>query len=210
MLCAAAEAVGMTAAAAASRGSRALVGEPAGWGESALTIGLVTLGGIVEGTAVGLATHRGLRPVAPSLPKARWVTVTTLVAALGWAAGSAPATLASGAGSAGAAPPVLLVLAGAVGIGLVMGGILGAAQAMVLRGHAAHPGRWIVASVLAWAPAMAIIFAGASVPGEGWRSAAVIVVGTVTGLAAGAVLGLVLGLWAPALGRAGAPRVSRR
>jgi len=63
----------------------------------------------------------------------------------------------------------------------------------------AHPRRWVTANVSAWAVAMPIIFVGATTPGAGWAPLAVIALGTVTGLAAGAALGLVTGWFLPSL-----------
>jgi len=80
-----------------------------------------------------------------------------------------------------------------------MGAALGAAQALVLRGHVAHPWRWVGANAVAWAPAMAVIFLGASTPGADWPVAAVARLGAVTGLAAGTVLGLASGWFLPSL-----------
>lgn len=205
-LCAAAEAVGITAAAGAARASQALVGEPGTAREAAMALSLVVAGGLVEGVALGLAQAIGLRSLLPAAGRRRWVLVTVAVAGLGWAAGSAPAVLAGG-GDGGGAPAWLPVIAGAAGIGVVMGAALGAAQATVLRRHVRHPWRWIGANAAAWTPAMALIFIGAGLPGAGWPVLAVLVTGTLTGLTAGAVLGLVTGRFLPALG---APARRRR
>jgi hypothetical protein len=53
--------------------------------------------------------------------------------------------------------------------------------------------------MLAWTPAMVVIFLGATTPSAGWPVAAVVGLGTVTGLAAGAVLGVVSGGFLPSL-----------
>jgi hypothetical protein len=195
---AAAEALGMTAASAAAKAGQALVGEPSGVGEIALVLGLSTLAGLVEGAAVAVAASAALRPLVPDLPARRWARVTTLVAAAGWAGGSLPGALASSQGRGGT-PPVLLLLAGAAGIGASMGAILGAAQALVLRQHVPHPWRWVAASTLAWPPAMIIIFAGASAPSSDWPAVPVVALGTLTGAVAGSVLGLLLGWSADSL-----------
>jgi hypothetical protein len=77
--------------------------------------------------------------------------------------------------------------------------MLGVAQSWVLRGTVRHPGRWILASALAWPPTMVVIFLGATVPGTGWPAGAVVLLGTVTGLAAGSVLGAVTALLLPSI-----------
>jgi hypothetical protein len=189
--CAAAEAVGMLAAAGAARVGQALVGEPGTAAEAATVVTVAVAGGLIEGLAVAVATGYGLRSAVPGLPLRRWIAVTTAVAGLGWAGGSLPASL-SGASADGSQPPLALIAAGAAGIGVVMGALLGAAQALVLRGGVPHPARWVTASAIAWAPAMAVIFTGATIPDGSWTVAQVLVTGLVTGLVAGAVLGLLL------------------
>ena len=141
----------------------------------------------------------------PGLDRRRWILVTTLIAGLGWAAASAPAAM-SGPGD-GSAPPILLVLIGAAGLGVAMGAVLGAAQASVLRRHVRHPRRWIGASAAAWAPAMMIIFIGATAPGSDWPVATVVLLGTATGALAGAALGTVTWWFLPTLD--GAPLHNR-
>jgi hypothetical protein len=56
-----------------------------------------------------------------------------------------------------------------------------------------------MASCLGWAPAMAVIFVGATVPDSSWPPLAVVATGTVTGAVAGVALGAVTGLWLPSL-----------
>ena len=196
-LCAAAEAIGLTAAAAAAKGSQALVGEPSTGRGAATTLSLVVAGGLVEGVALGGLQAAGLSRLVAGLDRRRWLLVTTAVAGVGWAAASAPSAL-SGPGD-GLGPPLLPVLGGAAGLGVVMGLLLGAAQATVLRGRVGHPWRWVLASATAWAPAMVLIFLGATAPGADWPVLAVVALGTLTGAAAGTVLGLVSGWFLPGL-----------
>jgi hypothetical protein len=181
----------MTAAATAAKTSQALVGQPGNGRQVALALSLVIGGGLVEGVALGGLQAAGLGRFLPNLNRRRWLLVTTAVAGVGWAAASAPAAVSGD--SDGATPPLLLILGGAIALGAVMGALLGAAQATVLRGQVRHPWRWVGASMAAWAPAMAIIFLGASAPEADWPMSTVIPLGTVTGLLAGAVLGLVSG-----------------
>jgi hypothetical protein len=196
-LCAAAEAVGMTAAATAATVSQHLVGEPANRRQAAVVLAIVVIGGLVEGVAVGALQALGLRRLFPTLDTRRWLLVTTAVAGIGWAAATAPAALSGGGG--GAAPPLAMVVAGAIGLGALMGALLGAAQAPGLRGRVSHPWRWVGACAAAWSPTMAVIFVGASAPGSDWPLVAVAGTGTVTGLVAGAVLGLVSWPFLPSL-----------
>jgi deazaflavin-dependent oxidoreductase (nitroreductase family) len=187
--CTAAEMVGMTAAAGAATLADGVSGPVA--------LGVVVAGGLVEGTALGLAQATVLARVAPALSRVRYLVATVVVAGLGWAAATAPSTL--GGGGDAEQPPVLLVVLGALALGLVLGSVLGAVQAYALRGAVRHPTRWVAANAAAWPVAMILIFVGATLPDTGWPAGAVLLVGAVTGAAAGAALGLVSGLFLPTL-----------
>jgi MFS family permease len=203
--CVVAEAIGMTASAGAARGATALVDADVA---RAALLGflMVVAGGLVEGTALGVLQAGVLAERLGRRGRRAWVAVTLALAGLGWAIGSAPATLSADPGDNGAAPPLAAVLAGAAGIGLVLGALLGAAQAWVLTRRAArpasHPGRWVLGSALGWTVAMTVIFGGATTAGAGWAWPLVAGYGTVTGALAGLGLGLVT---APFLARLHAP-----
>jgi hypothetical protein len=192
VLCAIAETIGMTAAASATLLAEAQFPAPRSGASSLLVLLLIVSGGLVEGIALGVFQSNGLIRWLPSLSRRRWIIATTLVAGIGWAAASAPAQFASAEESA--APPMALVIAGGALLGAFMGAVLGAAQAGGLRGRVPHPWRWIWVSALAWAPAMAAIFAGATIPDAQWSVFAILPLAAVTGAAAGAVLGVVSGL----------------
>lgn len=183
--CAAAETVGMAAAAGAAVLARGRGGPAA--------LGVVVAAGLVEGTALGLAQASVLARIAPALSRVRYLVATVVVAGLGWAAASAPSV--AGDGGDAEQPPVLLVVLGAAGLGLVLGSVLGAAQAVTLRGAVRHPGRWVVANAAAWPLAMVLIFLGAGLPDDGWPAGSVILTGALTGAVAGTALGLVSGLY---------------
>ncbi len=178
LACALAEAIGMTASAAAARGADGLDGVTA--------LGLVVAGGLVEGTALGVLQAAWLTRRFPGISRPGWALVTILIAGVGWSLASAPSALG---GVDGEAPPAALILVGAAGLGAVMGAVIGAAQALVLRGHVRHPWRWISISAAAWTPAMVVIFAGATLPDASWSIPVVVALGAVTGLLAGAALG---------------------
>ncbi|MDX6357031.1 MAG: hypothetical protein QOH37_85 [Nocardioidaceae bacterium] len=191
--CAAAEAVGMTAASAA-----ALVSNHVGQSDRGrlTALAVIVAGGLVEGVALGCAQAWLMRPVLGGRSRA-WFLVTLAFAGLGWAAASAPAALSGD--ESGTSPALGLVLVGAAGLGLVMGAILGVAQSVTLRGRVAHPWRWASISSAAWLPTMVVIFAGATAPSAGWHVYQTVPLGTATGLVGGAVLGLVCGALRPAL-----------
>lgn len=187
--CAAAEALGMTAAAAAAMVADTMTGPAA--------LSVVVAGGLFEGTALGTAQATVLARVAPALSRARYLAATIVVAGLGWAAASAPAVLREGGGDE--QPSLLLVIVAAGALGAVLGLVLGLAQAYALRGAVRHPRRWVVANTAAWPATMALIFVGATMPDAGWAAASVLVTGALTGAVAGTALGLVTGLFVPTL-----------
>jgi hypothetical protein len=196
LACAVAETVGMAASAGAAR--------------AASSTGVVTgflfilAGGLVEGTGLGLLQATVLRDRLGGR-RTPWLLVTVLVAGVGWAAGSAPAALSGD--DSGSPPPLGSVLLGAAAMGLVMGAVLGAAQAGALRGHARHPWRWCAANACGWAVAMPVVFLGATTAGAGWPWLLVVGYGALTGAVAGTALGAVTGAWLPSLD--GAPVLHR-
>jgi hypothetical protein len=194
VLCACAEAVGMTAAAAATLLADALLPGPRSTVDSILVLLMIVAGGLVEGVSLGVFQSAGMVRWFPVFSRRRWILSTTLVAGLGWAAASAPAQFAGSAGPS--APPAALIIGGGLLLGALMGSLLGAAQGGGLRGAVRHPWRWAGISALAWAPTMAIIFTGATAPEAGWPIVVTLLLAAATGAAAGAVLGLVSGwLW---------------
>ena len=194
--CVTAEAVGMTAAAAAARSANALTDHDVPHA-AALGMLLVVVGGLVEGTALGWLQARALADTLGPTGRRRWLTLTILVAGLGWAAASAPATLAGDDGQG--QPPLVMILIGAAALGAAMGALLGTAQASALRNRVRHPWRWVWGSALGWTAAMPVIFAGATGVGASWPWWLVVPIGTVTGVLAGAVLGVVSGPFLAAL-----------
>ncbi len=197
----------MAAAAVAAGLALGVVGEPSDPAGAAATLGLATLGGLVEGLAVGLFQHAVLHPWLTELTRRRWVGATVAVAVAGWFLGMLPSTLISlnGAGedatgtTSDLGPPLWVMPFVGVVVGLFAGAVFGAAQAWALRGHVARPRVWIGANALGWAGAMAVIFTGAALPGTGWSLPSLLLLGAVTGVMAGLVIGAVTGLFLPAL-----------
>ncbi len=194
LACTLAETVGMTAAAVASRLARDVTRDS----PPAARLAVVVAGGLVEGLALGLAQSTALRGVLDRGHRRRWLVGTVVVAGLGWAAASAPAAVMP-EDSSSAGPALAVVLPGAAALGVAMGYALGWVQARALRDRVPHPGRWVTTSALAWAPAMAVVFVGASTPSTVWSTGQVALTGALTGATAGAVLGLVSGLLMPSL-----------
>lgn len=183
--CTFAEMIGMTAAAAAAKAADTAPSPLA-------ALAIIVAGGLLEGAALGLLQANVLKRWLPAITARAWALATLVVAGLGWAAASAPSQL--GDATDGGAPPLGLVLAGAAVLGAGMGALLGAVQALVMKGAVPHPVRWIGVSTLAWTPTMTVIFFGATTPDVSWPVAAVIAWGSATGVVAGAVLGAVSGI----------------
>lgn len=196
--CALAELLGIGAAAAAAIALQATMGTPGTGFERLVALLAFAWAGAVEGAALGGLQWRLLRQRLPLLSREGWIGITVAVAVIGWMAGMAGPTFASGAAS-GPEPSLLQVMAMAAGIGAVAGAIFGAAQWVALRVAAEHAGRWIAINVPAWALAMAAIFAGASIPAPGWPGWAILLSGASGGLLGGALLGVVTGFVAKRL-----------
>jgi hypothetical protein len=190
--CAAAETIGMTAAAGAARLAS---GSPPAWG-----LVLIVIGGLVEGTALGVLQAAVLSRWLPTMKRGLWIGLTVVVAGLGWAAASAPSQLQPPAADDGS-PSAWVVIGGGAALGVVMGVVLGFAQSFPLRGAVRHPFRWMLVSAIAWAPTMAIIFLGATTPGATWNLLPVLLIAAATGAIAGATLGLVSAPLFPLLNR---------
>lgn len=180
--CVAAEGLGISAAAAAS-----VIAASTSAGVGA-RLGIVVAGGLVEGLALGLFQARALGPDASSGQRRRWLFVTILVAGVGWGAGSLPSEVQVGPVRQ---PALVVVLLGAAALGAAMGLLMGAVQAPVLRGLVRRPWRWAVVSAVSWAPAMVVIFLGATLPSSTWPPVVILLMGPPTGVLAGLVLGVV-------------------
>lgn len=194
--CGIAEVIGMTAAAGAARAVNSFPRDSATAVLAA--VGLVLCGGLVEGAAVGVAQAGALRVTLPALRTRLFIALTVVGAGIGWAGGSLP-MLRDDAAAADTGVPWGLALGGGLAVGVVLGALLGAVQLLALRGATRHAARWVPASAVAWAPTMALMMLGASVPGADWPTPVVLGWAAVTGAVAGGVLGAVLGWFAGSL-----------
>ncbi len=203
VLCAAAAAVGVTAAAAAVRGADTLLQGTTSW-QTALAWAVVPAAGTTGAVTIGLAQSRALRRRWPDLSPQRFVGVTVLVGAAVWAAGSllslttAPGSVTT-TGTAGTGHSWPVLVAGGALLGATAGGILGLAQAWSMPRRWRSRSVWVLGSAVAWMPAMSVIVLGAGAPGAAWPLATLLARAAVTGLLAGALLGLVLGWVSPSL-----------
>ncbi len=160
---------------------------------------VVVAGAVIEGTAVGTAQWLVLREPLTVLPWRAWTLATAAGAFVAWTLGMVPSTLANIGADAGGVPPAEMDSIATYGLAFVMGfllgPVLGLPQWLVLRRYVRRAGWWVFANAVAWAPAMAIIFAGAgSVPPGGGGPVLVLVLLS-TLAAAGAVVGAIHGLF---------------
>lgn len=169
------EAIGFGGAMAVGRGVFNLVGEPGSGPLAELFIlGLSATVGLVEGACLGLAQWLVLRRVFPRLPLRHWVLFTAVGAALAWVIG-----MGAGSHAPAMVPPPMVLVAIIMAAGLVLGALLGAAQALALRRHVAGVGPWIFASALGWMVGLLFAFVGVALtpePGASIYNVAVMVV----------------------------------
>lgn len=168
------EAIGFGGAMAVGRGVFSLVGEP---GTGALAelfmLGLSATAGLVEGACLGLAQWLVLRRSFPRLPLRHWVLFTAVGAALAWVIG-----MGAGTHAPALAPPAVVLVVIVMAAGLVLGALLGAAQALALRRHIGGVGPWIFASALGWMIGLLFAFIGVAMtpePGASLYNVAVMV-----------------------------------
>ncbi len=88
---------------------------------------------------------------------------------------------------------ISLQVLGGVGVGLVFGAVLGAAQAFVLLRHVQNSGRWILPNAIGWGVALGWIFLAASSTPTGGSLGLILIIGAEAGLLSGLSIGLVTG-----------------
>ena len=189
-----AELAGLGIAAAAGSSVIRAVGEPATPGYAQVFVGLAVLLGALQGALVGAVQASVLGRRLDGLPG--WVLATAMGGALTWAVGAIPG-IAIGLylpPVRGPGVPDWLQLLLAMPAGILAGLILSFPQWRVLRHYLAHAGWWLMASALAWALGMPLVFVAA---GVGWQGGELLSTLMVIGglAAAGAVVGAVSGAY---------------
>lgn len=190
--CAAAELIGMGAA--ASAGAAAAYLNPgdgdATFATRCVLYGLFVAAGGIEGAALGIFQGAALNTWIRSFALRRWIGACVAIGVIGWAVGMiAPIFGAMGTQESWEPPAALQVLfmalAGA-GAGAVVGGV----QAWALARSVIAAWRWIPASMLGWGLAFMAIQTGAGLPETDWPLGLYALDGIVTGLVAGLLLGV--------------------
>ena len=194
----------MLAAAGMFTLTRVWLGEPERVAVALLTVLIAMIGGAVEGLAVGAAQWWLLRLWLTRLAASAWVGVTVAAAVAGWMLGMLPSVLVPLLGSDGSAPegtgpPLWVMPLIGTGTGLVLGGLFGLAQYVVLRHHVRNARAWVWANAVGWAAAMAVMFTGAGIPAGPWPWAELLPLAAATGVLAGMAIGAVTGAVLPHL-----------
>ena len=147
------------------------------------------LGGLVEGTALGIAQGLVLRRRVRDFPVVAWWGITAALAAIGWGSASA----FQGGGGGGGEPPVALIVLGGAGLGVAMGALLGTGQWLVLRQRFARAWTWVPASAVGWGAGMIPAFWVASAPQTAPGALELLGLGAAGGLLMGLAVGAVTG-----------------
>jgi hypothetical protein len=166
---------------------------------------LLVLAGVGEGTALGWAQSRMLRRELPELRTGGWIRATAAGAAVAWAIGMLPSTFSRQLLELW--PPLLVALGALAGVVLLA--TIGFAQWLVLRRHVDRSGSWVVANALAWVAGLAVVFAAIGIaPGD--SPILIAVFGVLGGVGMGLTVGLVTGLFLVRLLDRAKPAVSHR
>ena len=151
---------------------------------------LMVLAGAGEGTVLGWAQSRVLRPLLPGLSMTAWTARTAAAAALAWLVGMAPSTL--GAGFDDWSPGVRLAVGVPAAVLVLLS--IGVAQWTVLRRVLPGSVRWIGWTAAGWLAGLAV-FVGVAPPlwhaGQGVGQAAL--VGALAGVGMSATMAAVTG-----------------
>jgi Ca2+-transporting ATPase len=151
---------------------------------------LLVLAGAGEGTVLGWAQGRVLRPLLPGFPMTAWTARTAAAAALAWLVGMGPSTLG---GVLDDWSPGVRVAVGAPAAALVLLSI-GVAQWTVLRRLLPGSARWIGWTAAGWLAGLAV-FLGVAPPlwhaGQGVVQVAL--VGALAGVGMAATMAAVTG-----------------
>jgi len=162
----------------------------AGLGDRATALPVI-LAGAGEGAVLGFAQSRALRIELPAVEPRAWIGATAAAAALAWAIGMAPSTFHE---ELSAWPVPVLVGLGVVG-GVTLLLSIGVAQALVLRHHVLHAGRWVAANAAGWLLGLPIVFVALAVAPEDppvIRAAIAVAAGAAMGFTVAVVTGRAL------------------
>ena len=195
-LCAAAEFLGIAAAASWYGAVNVLIGEPEPLLARAGAWVLMTLSAVPEGFVLGGLQAVGISWFLPGVSRRRWISATVAVGALGWGIGTFIPLFLVGQDAASPPPePGLAVTAlFSAAFGLAVGAVFGLVQLWALPREARRKTLWIIANAVGWGVGLPCIYVAAQLAGDltGWVPR--ITLWALGGLAAGAALGASTGL----------------
>lgn len=160
LLCAAAEFLGIAAAAVWYGGMNVAFGEPEPLALRTVAWILMSLAAVPEGIVLGGLQAIGIRWFRPDVPMRKWILATIAVGLLGWAVGTfMPMFLAPGeAGQPMPEPGLAQTAAFAAVFGVAVGAVFGLGQAWALPSKGGGRVGWVVANACGW-PARIVIWA---------------------------------------------------
>ena len=142
------------------------------------------VGAALEAGTIAIAQWFVLRRVFPSIALQSWLLACAVGGAVAWIAGMFVGGVAQEVG----------VLADVVATGAVVGGIVGAAEWLVLRRRMRSAGWWVVANAVAWIPGLFVMMVGERMdPTMGVLAS--VVTGAVVGAITGGALAKLVGRW---------------
>ena len=162
-----------------------------------ISVEIIALTAGLEGAIIGYFQWRTLRRLFPTLSSGAWVAVSMISAGAGCLLSWLPTSFAL----TGALAPhlgdlnlrAIDIAKFSIVTGSLVGLVWGVGQYFVLRLHVHRAGKWIGASMLAWAMSFAWIFLAAMAPDRSTDPLTRILFGTFSGFVLGAALGTVQG-----------------
>lgn len=199
LACTAGELLGMGAVALIAVTYNRWVGEPLTPADKALQLLVVVFAGAAGGFLLGYWQWRVLRLKFPKMPAREWIGYTMAIAMLGWLLGMLPSLLLT-LGNAPIPPrpvesPMVLILVGAMAMGLFLGAMFGLFQWFAFHKYARESIQWVTGNSLGWGLGMMFIFAAATWPDESTPLSGIIAAGIVGGSLAGLSVGAITGIY---------------
>jgi MFS family permease len=158
-----------------------------------LLSGLIVMmfAGWVEGMCLSFFQGLYLKKNLPGLDIRKWRRNTVFIAVSGWFLGSLPSLFisASQPQASSAGPPLWIMVLLVILMGIVLGGLFGFAQYLVLKTHFKHPRFWISAHMSGWILGLGFIFLAATVPDEHTDLWKIVLGGLFSGMLAGISVG---------------------
>lgn len=199
LACASGEFIGIVLAVSIAVAVNRWLGEPGTPGEKFHMLLLMLSAGALEGFILGIFQWRILREKFSLMPAWQWIGSTVAVAMLGWLMGMIPVLYFMGQnaqpGVTYEEPALILVIVGALALGMIFGAIFGIVQWLVFQRYAKDSVQWVTGNSLGWGIVMVLIFLAGALPGEStpyWMTVA----GSLAGGAIGALsLGVLTGIY---------------